>query len=348
MEKAQSKSVAPGANPELSPSSSPPHHLPKVRWNLAHFIAMIAFGLGLLTAAALILCYGQVSNALKEVMTSLQEHTIQGEKQDQQLSAAVTELQNQTQQQKIALINLQQLSTGNVAIWRFAEAKYLVQLANYHLTFTRDVPAALALLQTAEQRIATINDPTLLHIRQLIANSIVELQAVPKLDLAGLLTRITALQVQTIRLPAIGLPPPEITPEEQKPENLARSPLRKAINDSWVTLQKIVVIRRQDEQIQPLLSPEQQTYLQQNLQLILQQAQWAALRGQEDVYQSSLNQAQKWVEHYFAGNLPATQAFIRSIGDLKKIHVQPPLPDLAPLALAVQQVTLKPTKKQDS
>lgn len=346
MENAQSNLVANDATSEIKPSSPSRQ---KKRWNLVHVIAAVAFGLGLLTTAALIFFYEQVNVALNEVTSSLQNETVQGEKTDQQQSTAITELQNQIQQQKIALTNLQQLSTGNVAIWRFAEAKYLVQLANYHLTFTRDVPAALALLQTAEQRIATINDPTLLPIRQLIANSIVELQAVPKIDLAGLLTRITALQVQTIKLPAIGLPAPEPLQEENKPENLARSPLRKAINDSWITLQKIVVIRHQDQQIQPLLSPEQQMYLQQNLQLILQQAQWAALRGQEDIYQSSLDQAQKWVEHYFAGNLPATQAFIRSIAELKKIDVQPPLPDLGPLALAVQQIALKPSKqKQDS
>lgn len=323
-----------------------PSHTSKSRWNIAHTIAIIAFIIGLLTAIALIIFYGQVDTSLKEVMSSLQAQAVQNEKQDLQLSAAITELQNQTKQQKITLTNLQQLSTGNVAVWRFAEAKYLVQLANYHLTFTRDVPAALALLQTAEQRIAAINDPTLLHIRQLIANSIVELQAVPRIDLAGLLTRITALQMQTIRLPAIGLPP--IEQQEENKQELSGSPLRKAINDSWVTLQKIVVIRQRDQQIEPLLSPEQQMYLQQNLQLILQQAQWAALRGQEEVYQSSLTQAQKWVENHFAGNLPATQAFVRAIVDLKKIHVQPPLPDLAPLALAVQQFTIKPGKKQDS
>ncbi len=344
MENAQSKPVAHAApSPELKFS----HPQKKLGWNTNFLTAIIALIISLLTALALIAFYSQVSSTLKEVTTSLQAQTTQNQMQNQQLSDAVTELQTQMQQQKIALTDIQQLSTGNVSIWRFAEAKYLVQLANYHLTFTRDVPAALALLQTAEQRVASLNDPTLLPIRQLIANNIVELQAVPKIDLAGLLTRITALQVETTRLPAIGLPSTEPVPEENQPENLAHSPLHKAIHDSWVTLQKIVVIRRQDQQIEPLLSPEQQTYLQQNLQLILQQAQWAALRGQEDVYQNSLTQAEKWVDHYFAGNLPATQAFIVAIDELKKTNVEPALPDLAPLARAIQQITLKPGK-QDS
>lgn len=343
MENAQSKPVAHVATPELKLN----HPKFPRNWSATLLVAVLALALSLLTVAGLIFFYIR-GMTLNDEMDTIQSQVSQGQVQNQQTNDVITQLRTQAQQQKITLTSLQQLSTGNVAIWRFAEARYLVQLANYHLTFTRDVPAALALLQTAEQRIASLNDPTLLNVRQLIANNIVALQAVPKIDLAGLLTRITALQIQTAKLPAIGLPPAELTSEEeQQQENLNNSPLQKAIHDSWVTLQKIVVIRRQDQQIEPLLSPEQQTYLQQNLQLILQQAQWAALRGQEDVYQNSLTQAESWVDHYFAGNLPATQAFVRAIDDLKKINVQPELPDLAPLAQAIQQTTFKPGK-QDS
>ena len=148
MENAQSKPVAHAApSPELKFS----HPQKKLGWNTKVLTAIIALIISLLTALALIAFYSQVSSTLKEVTTSLQAQTTQNQMQNQQLSDAVTELQTQMQQQKIALTDIQQLSTGNVSIWRFAEAKYLVQLANYHLTFTRDVPAALALLQTAEQ-----------------------------------------------------------------------------------------------------------------------------------------------------------------------------------------------------
>lgn len=312
-------------------STSDPIKLP------SSYIAYLALLISLLVAVGLIFSYWQFTHRLswlKQKSNYIQE---QIETTDQRIQQNLDNVLRQHSNLETALNNLQEMSKGNIAIWRFAEAKYLVQLAYYHLTFTRDVPAALALLQTAEQRIASINDPALLPIRQLIANNIAALQAVPKVDLAALLTRITALQMQVTKLPTVGLPQPKN--EEEQPENAkSLSPLHKAINDSWTTLQKIVIIRNQDQLIHPLLSPEQQAYLQQNLQLILQQAQWAALRGQGAVYQSSLDQAKKWIENYFARNLPATQAFLQAISDLQKVNVQPDLPDLAPIARKIQQV----------
>lgn len=302
--------------------------------------------LALIIALALIIgglyLYWQTTTTFGQINSTTASLQQQMENNNAQLQSKMDALQKQVQDHSTILGTLQQMSKGDVATWRFAEAKYLVQLAYYHLTFTRDIQAALSLLQTAEQRIAALNDPSLLQIRQLIANNIVALQAVPRVDIAGLLTRITALQTQVAQLPTIGLP--SLKSAEEETEEPA-SPLRKAVHDSWSTLQKIVVIRHDDTSIHPLLSPEQQTYLQQNLQLILQQAQWAALREQEDVYQSSLKQAQKWIEHYFADSLPPTRAFLHAIAELQKINVQPALPDLAPLATQMQQLTLTPAKR---
>lgn len=308
-------------------------------------IAVIALVIGLLAIAGLGFSYWITKNNLtqvEQITFSMQRHM----QTTQQLQGDITTLQDQVRTQQNLITNLQDMSKGNVATWRMAEVKYLVQLAYYHLTFTRDIPAALALLQSAEQRVAQINDPNLLSIRQLIANNIAALQAVPKIDLAGLLTRITALQMQATKLPTIGLPRATETAVEEDTDVKSASPLRKAIHDSWVTLQKIVVIRHQDKPIQPLLSPEQQAYLQQNLQLILQQAQWAALRGQGDVYQNSLIQARKWIENYFAKSLPATQAFVQAITDLQKINVQPSLPDLGPMTRKIQLLSYIAPKQQ--
>lgn len=305
-------------------------------------ISVLALIIGLAIIIGVLLFYWQTITTFGQINSTTSSLQQQMENNDAQLQSEMGALQKRVQEHTTILSTLQQMSKGDVATWRFAEAKYLVQLAYYHLTFTRDVQAALSLLQTAEQRIAALDDPSLLQIRQLIANNIVALQAVPRVDIAGLLTRITALQMQVSQLPTIGLPSLKST-EEETDESL--SPLRKAVHDSWSTLQKIVVIRHDDTSIHPLLSPEQQTYLQQNLQLILQQAQWAALREQEDVYQSSLKQAQKWIEHYFADSLPPTRAFLHAITELQNINVQPTLPDLAPLARQMQQLTLTPTKR---
>lgn len=311
------------------------------------WIAAIAFLASIAAVAGFALCYGKIT-LQGNLLTTLQNQIQQNLGVGQNLHGQIVALQTQVNRQLAVVNNLEQLSTTDWAKWRFAEAKYLVQLANYHLAFTHDVVAALSLLQTAEQRIASLNDPTLQPIRQQIANNIAALQAVPKVDLVSILTRITALQTQAAQLPALGVTKPKAAAlDEEQPQEPPKeaSPLRQAMEESWTTLQRIIIIRRHDQAIEPLLPPEQQLYLQQNLQLVLQQAQWAALREQEGIYKASLLQAQKWVENYFATNLPATAAFLQGIGDLQKINVRPPLPDLAPLARAVQSVSLSEVKK---
>lgn len=317
------------------------------RWSFSSWLGLFGFILIVFLTLMVVSLYGRMSTIEKvdSDLISLQQQAQKNQISIAQLQQNFSTQKNQIQQYLAVVTSLQQMSGGTAASWRLAEAKYLVQLAFYHLTFTKDVLAATSLLQAAEYRIAALNDPGLITLRQSIANNIAALQAVPKVDLASLLTRITALQIQAGKLPTVGLPPARAALEPQSTDSEPRSPLRQAMHDSWVTLQKIIVIRKEDQPIQPLLSPEQQSYLQQNLQLILQQAQWAALRGQGDVYRSSLQQAENWIKQYFATKVPATQIFMNSLVDLQKINVQPPLPDLAPLARKIQDASLEPAKK---
>lgn len=302
----------------------------KIAW-LALILAVLSL-IGLLAVGQKI---KSMIGDINQAVTTLQTQAAADNK-------TMEELQSNVDEQKTQLASFQQLTTGGTSAWHIAEAKYLVDLANYQMTFIKDVPAAISLLQTADQQIASANDPSLTPLRQLIANNIANLQAIPKIDYAGLLIRITALQTQVNRLPTLGLPKATVMDSN---EDNQTSPLRRAIHDSWVTLQKIIVIRKDDIGVQPLLSPEQQTYLQQNLQLILQQAQWAALRSQQDVYIGSLKQAYTWILRYFAKNSPATVAYLKALNDLMQINVQPQLPDLSPLVKAMQQVNTPQTKQ---
>ena len=60
-------------------------------------------------------------------------------------------------------------------------------------------------------------------------------------------------------------------------------------------------------------------YLQHNLQLLLQQAQWALLHDEPAIYQSSLQQFQESVQTNFASDSVITQTIMQTINQLKKI-----------------------------
>ena len=74
-------------------------------------------------------------------------------------------------------------------------------------------------------------------------------------------------------------------------------------------------------------------YVQQNLRLMLEQAQLALLQRSPGVYTRSLDKAVSWVDEYFQLNETA-QALLVSLRELQQLHVDPELPDIsASLAL---------------
>jgi uroporphyrin-3 C-methyltransferase len=110
---------------------------------------------------------------------------------------------------------------------------------------------------------------------------------------------------------------------------------------------QMVVVRHVDQAAQPLISPEQQAFLIENIQLKLAQAEWAALHRDAGVYQTSLRQAQTWVQQYFANNA-ATQSVITTLNNLLQVNVKPDLPSLDDSIRAIQAALVKTTSNPPS
>lgn len=306
----------------------------KNRFNLTLIIAILALVIGIFVAIESRISYRDVHVLFKSVDQDLavtQAQTHRTLKNVNKLQAILAHTQTQ-------VATVQQLGSGNQKAWVLAEINYLVRLANYNLLFVRDIPAAIALLQTADQRLAMLDDPAFVNLRQQLADNIARLQAIPKVDLEGILMQLNALIGQSKQLPVIA--PPSFVPQqtvEPKSSAPAVSGWRKGLQNSLDTLQTLVIIRRHNHPISPLLDSEQQLFLQQNLQLLLEQAQWAALHGQVNIYQNSLRQAESYVQVYFAQDAAATRAFRHALDELQKIDIQPKLPDITALLQEVQQ-----------
>lgn len=313
----------------------------KSRKSPAILIAGIALVFSILAAVELGFYEHENSNniaTIRSAVTALQE---QAQTSTQQLSNTLTYLQQQTTQQQNTIAELQQITSSKQSSWLLSEANYAVRLADYKLRFMRDVPTAIALLQSADASLATLDDPNLLALRQLLAKNIADLQAVPKLDMVGILTRLTVLQQQVAQLP---LQVSALPTEKSTANGVVDNTLpmwRRASAQSWHTLQQLIVIRRVDKPIEPLPSVVNQAYLQQNIQLLLQQARVAVLRNQADIYQSSLQQASDWIKRYFSINVALTQSLTQNVSDLQKIDIAPSLPDLTKLEEAVRNAVNK-------
>ncbi len=188
--------------------------------------------------------------------------------------------------------------------WLLAEAEYLMHLANQRLTLEQDINSAEAMLTSADKIIEEINDPGLFEIRQALAHEIVSLQQVSHLDYQGLYLKLNALISSLDNLKQSSFLR-EKAPDKKDHDALNQSPsegnkILAIWSRVWNDLKQAISIRRLDQPVEPLLAPEQDYYLKQNLRLMLEQASLALIDKNTVIYQASLRKATTWMKRYFA------------------------------------------------
>ncbi len=220
--------------------------------------------------------------------------------------------------------------------WLLAEAEYLMRLANQRLNMEKDFVGAEAILTAANSVLADSDDPGLYVIRQQLAKDILELQRVVDIDREGIYLQIEALidlidqfdQSHYQSQDDNAIPPESILRENTAPpieENRFSQLLTQTLNE----LKQLVIIRRVDHPVEPLLAPEQAYYLKQNLHLMLEQAELALLDRKQVMYERSLNKAEKWVTTYFTQQQEDTVLLLETLTTLKNKQINPTVPDIS-------------------
>ena len=88
----------------------------------------------------------------------------------------------------------------------------------------------------------------------------------------------------------------------------------------------------------PILPPDEEYYLRQNLILKLQMAQLALLREKQQVFQSNVAEAVDWLDRYFKNSDELTIAMRQSLEELRSVDVLRKLPDVSRSLREVRQL----------
>lgn len=207
--------------------------------------------------------------------------------------------------------------------WLLAEADYLVKLAGRKLFLEHDVESASQLMASADQRIASLNDPSLTPLRKAMANDITKLKSVPLIDRDGLVLRLTSLQQQVDALPLANAILPDAPKQTQQvvsndinnwQDNLLTS--LKDFSDNFITF------RTRDGNVIPLLSPQQHFYLKENVKAKLETAIKSVYVEQQEIYSTALKTAQEWSNSFFNQNDNTVKAFQSTLAQLAEQNVQ--------------------------
>lgn len=284
----------------------------------------------------------QVYNKNTEYQKEITQLKQQLQENQTSLGSRIESIQNQTnqdiasvgQQAKVELAQNQKSIKGlQMAIadmkgrspndWLLAEADYLVKLAARKLYLEHDVFSATQLLESADQRIATLNDPNLFPLRQAMANDITALKSLPIIDRDGLVLRLMSLQKQVANLPLANAILPKAT-EQKKPvvsadvsdwkSNLLTS--LKEFSENFITF------RTRDGNVIPLLSPKQDFYLRENIVAKLDLAIRAVYDEKDGIYSTALETATQWSDSFFDQNSSSVQQFENTLKSLSQQKVQ--------------------------
>lgn len=227
-------------------------------------------------------------------------------------------------QQKVATI-----SGTDAKTWLLAQADFLVKLAGRKLWSDQDVTTAAALLKSADASLADMNDPSLITARRAITDDIASLSGVAQVDYDGIILKVNQLsnQIDNLRLADNN--------DDDSPMDSDSSELSSSISEWRVNLQKswqnfmdsFITVRRRDETAVPLLAPNQDIYLRENIRSRLLVAAQAVPRHQEETYKQALDNVSSWVRAYYDTDDASTKAFLDDIDKLSQQSITMNVPE---------------------
>ncbi len=256
---------------------------------------------------------------------------VQTQRQNAQLSQqALTDAQDTITalNQRIELLQLELTEIGGrrPSDWLLAEADYLVRMAGRKLWLEGDDRSALMMLAAADARLADLADPSLIPIRQLLAEDMQTLRQLNPTSLTSVALAISGLIPQVENLPVYTHFPEEYEPE---PEELSESvgDWRENISRSWdAFINKFMRVEYTVTPIKPFISEEGQWLVRQQLEFALMQAKSAAISAQETLYQQSLQRAMALIVNDFDLESTEVQQFSNALQNLIETSVNKPFP----------------------
>ena len=274
-----------------------------------------------------------VSHAV-EIQNSLQSRVAQLEQQIQLASSDLVkevEARKSEQAEHQALsATMQEISAKlgrSTVAWRMAEVEYLLTVANHRLILAQDRETAIAIFETADNRIKSIGDTSLLKVRKAIADELSALRGIPEVDIPGLALRVGSLAESIEQLPLRDKKRIAVAMKEKT--NSESQDWRNILKAMWHDLKSLVQVRRHQQPTEPLLPPNEAWFLYQNLTLKLEQARLAVLQRNTKLFRQYINEASSWLMNYFEEESPAVQSTDNALKAMLNIELQPAMPDVS-------------------
>ncbi|MBS1208804.1 MAG: putative enzyme of heme biosynthesis [Proteobacteria bacterium] len=247
------------------------------------------------------------------------------------------------------------------------EIEQAVSIAAQQLQLAGNVPAALAALQSADSRLALLDQARFLSLRKLIAADMERLKSLPMSDVSSI-----ALQLETImgRIDTLPLGFEHSPPVTAKPAvKLVTKPQPKAgatkggkaapgevpadaasvpspslavalAQDLWREFRQLIRVERLDRPDPALLAPGQAAYLRENLRLRLLSARMALMQREGKLFAEDVHQTRTLLQRYFDTQSRPVADTLDELAQIERARLTMNLPGLEETQAALRAFKL--------
>lgn len=243
----------------------------------------------------------------------------------------------ESQNQRVALENLYNNLSANSDEAALAEVEQMLLIASQQLQLSANVRAALIAMQTADSRLQRMNRPAFSGLREVINNDMDKLRALHEADITGINLQLNNLISAVDSMPLAyqqQLPANESVAQTAAPET--GTTWQKLLHDIWSELKQLVRIENTDQAEIPLLPPNQEFFLRENLKLTILSARLALLSRDEASFRLGLKTAQQWTARYFDAKAGVNRHVSDVLKKLAASDISIELPDISDSLQAVR------------
>ncbi|MGR9073874.1 MAG: uroporphyrinogen-III C-methyltransferase [Gammaproteobacteria bacterium] len=216
--------------------------------------------------------------------------------------------------------------------WLIADAEYLLSIANQRLQLLGDVGTTIEALQAADQRLRESGDAAVFKIREELAKEIARVRAVDVPDMVGIYSKLRHLEETVdklaVLLPYAGKKSGDENGDGGQTGEESASGVNKLLDSALVEIEGLVTIRRTDQPIKSIITPEEAEFIRQQLKVKLQMVKLALIQQNDKLYSANLDEARNWLQQNFTVNAVARD-FIKELENLKQITIRSQMPDIS-------------------
>ena len=214
-----------------------------------------------------------------------------------------------------SVASLAGISTGARETFLLAEAEYYLQIANAQLQLANNPQLATLALGMADERVRQMSDPGLTDVRRAISDELAALEVMKKPDLEGATLTLASLARVVESLPLASTSSEESTAAETDEE---QGNIERAWSSVKGAMSGLVKVTPPDQAKLALVSPDAEYFLRNNIALQLQSARLALLRGEQAIFEQSLDDTRSLLNDYFDTNSEQVSGALQTIMEIRE------------------------------